>query len=90
MGEKGVGRKRGADFQVGDQKQCPWPPPPMMSPFLSLVNRMDEDLKELLADAFTVYEYPAGTLLFDEGALCSETHVVVSGQAVVYHPEVRD
>lgn len=43
-------------------------------------HRLEEGLKAILADSFTLYEYPPGSTLYHRGWVCSEAHVLMSGE----------
>ena len=43
-------------------------------------HRLDEGLKQLVAASIKTYEYPPGARLVDEGVVCSEAHILLSGE----------
>lgn len=44
-------------------------------------SRMDDALKTAVAAGFVTFSYPAGSQLYAKGAVCEETHILLSGES---------
>lgn len=42
---------------------------------------MDDALKTAVAAGFVTFNYPAGSQLYEKGAMCEETHILLSGES---------